>query len=230
MAKLVVTLNGAVLDNYFIDKAQISIGRRTGSDIHLDDPGVSKEHATIQTVGNDHIFEDQGSTNGSTINGQRLAKRILQNGDVIGLGPYQLKYVNVKANAEMDYDRTLIINTSDRRIGEALSAAEKASASRTAVRTARPSRRATFPLGAVRGVKGGFAGQEIELEQPLKTFGTAGKQVAVIVRRPQGYFITQVEGGKSARVNGQSIGDATLALQDGDLIEVGPDKLEFILN
>jgi hypothetical protein len=230
MAKLVVTLNGAVLGNHFIDKERISIGRRSGCDIHLDDPGVSKEHAIIQTVGNDHIFEDPGSTNGSTINGQRMAKRILQNGDVIGLGAYQLKYVNVKANADMDYDRTLMINTSDRKIGAALSAAEKASASRAAVRTARPSRRASFPLGAVRGVKGGLAGQEVELERPLKTFGTPGKQVAVITRRPQGYFITHVEGGKTARVNGRSIGEVSQALQDGDVIEVGQDKLEFILN
>lgn len=230
MAKLVVTLDGAVLDNHFIDRELIAIGRRMGSDIHLDDPGVSKEHAIIRTVGNDHIFEDSGSTNGSTINGQRMSKRILQNGDVIGLGSYQLKYVNVKANADMDYDRTLMINTADREIGAVLSAAEKGSACRAAVRTARPSRRASFPLAAVRGIKGEWAGQQIELEQPLKTFGTAGKQVAVITRRPQGYFITHVEGGKTARVNGQPIGDSTCALQDGDLIEVGQDKLEFILN
>lgn len=229
MAKLVVTLNGAVLSNYFIDKNDLAIGRRSGSDIHLDDPGVSKEHAVIRTVGNDHIFEDLGSTNGSTINGQRLTRRILQNGDVIVLGPFQLKYVNVKANAEMDYDRTLMINTTDQKIGAALSAAEKA-ANRPAVRTARPSRRSTFPLGAVRVVKGSLIGQEIELEQPLKTFGTAGKQVAVLMRRPQGYFIFHVEGAKTARVNGHAIGDGSLLLQDGDVIEVGQEKLEFVLN
>jgi ribosomal protein S4 len=39
-----------------------------------------------------------------------------------------------------------------------------------------------------------------------------------------------VEGGKTARVNGRSIGEASQALQDGDVIEVGQDKLEFILN
>ena len=67
MAKLVVMLNGAMVGNHFIDKGRITIGRRSGNDIHLDDPGVSKEHAVIQTVGNDHIFEDLGSTNGSTL-------------------------------------------------------------------------------------------------------------------------------------------------------------------
>ena len=117
MAKLVVILNGAMVGNHFIDKGRITIGRRSGNDIHLDDPGVSKEHAVIQTVGNDHIFEDLGSTNGSTLNGSRITKHILQNGDVIELGAYQIKYANIKANPEMDYDRTMMIRTVDREIG-----------------------------------------------------------------------------------------------------------------
>jgi pSer/pThr/pTyr-binding forkhead associated (FHA) protein len=81
----------------------------------------------------------------------------------------------------------------------------------------------------VKGVRGQFAGKEIELEQPLKTFGTEGRQLAVITRRPQGYFITHVEGKKTARVNRHAIGDEPHALQDGDLIEVGQEKLEFFL-
>lgn len=227
MAKLIVTLNGAVVGNYFIDKTRITIGRRSSNDIHLDDPGVSKEHAVIQTVGNDHIFEDLGSTNGSVVNGSRITRHILQNGDVIGLDGYQLKYVNVKANPEMDYDRTLMIRTVDREI--AAHSDGKEGAQQVSVQTARPSRRSSFPLGGVKGVKGEFAGKEIELERPLKTFGTAGRQVAVITRRPQGYFITHVEGRKAARLNSHAIGNEPHALQDGDLIEIGQEKLEFFL-
>jgi pSer/pThr/pTyr-binding forkhead associated (FHA) protein len=226
MAKLVVILNGAMVGNHFIEKGRITIGRRTSSDIHLDDPGVSKEHAVIQTVGNDHIFEDLGSTNGSTINGNRITKHILQNGDVINLGAYQLKYANIKANPEMDYDRTMMIQPADRQVA---AMAPPADAEVSSPSTARSSLRAGFPLGGVRGIKGEFAGQKIELERPLKTFGKIGEQVAVIMRRPPGYFITQVEGNKTARVNGQAIGTEVRALQDGDVIEVGQEKLEFFL-
>ena len=228
MAKLVVILNGAMVGNHFIDKGRITIGRRSGNDIHLDDPGVSKEHAVIQTVGNDHIFEDLGSTNGSTMNGSRITKHILQNGDVIELGAYQLKYANIKANPEMDYDRTMMIRTVDREIGAVPQSAGR-EASHASVSTARSSLRAGFPLGEVRGIKGEFAGQKIELERPLKTFGTTGEQVAVIMRRPPGYFITHVEGNKTARVNGQAIGNEPCTLQDGDVIEVGQEKFEFFL-
>lgn len=222
MAKLVVTSNGAAAGNYFIDRARVVIGRRPGSDILLGGAAVSKEHAVILTVGNDHIFEDLGSTNGSAVNGSRVARHILQNGDVIGIDGYQLRYVNIKANPEMDYDRTLMISAADfdRKEGEHR---------HVSVPTARPSRRSGFPLGGVKGVRGEFAGAEIELAQPLKTFGTAGRQLAVITRRPQGYFITHVEGKKTARVNRRAIGDGPHALRDGDVIEVGQEKLEFFL-
>jgi hypothetical protein len=226
MAKLVVILNGAIVGNHFIDKGRISIGRRSGNDIYLDDPGVSKAHAVIQTVGNDHIYEDLGSTNGSTMNGSRITKHILQNGDVINLGAYQLKYANIKANPEMDFDRTMMIRSVDREIGASQQPAGSGAGSPS---TARSSLRASFPLGGVKGIKGEFAGQKIELERPLKTFGTAGEQVAVISRRPPGYFITHVEGNKTARVNGQPISSEPMALQEGDVIEVGQEKLAFFL-
>lgn len=226
MAKLVVTLNGAMVANHFIEKSRITIGRRSGNDIHLDDVGVSKEHAVIQTVGNDHIFEDLGSTNGSTINGERVTKHILQNGDTVVLGAYQLKYANIKANPEMDFDRTMMIDTADREIGAVPQSAGK-DASHASVSTARSSLRENFPLGAVKGIKGEFAGQNIELKRPLKTFGTPGEQVAVIQRRPSGYYITHVEGNKTARVNGKAIGDEPYTLQDSDVIEVGQEKLKF---
>jgi pSer/pThr/pTyr-binding forkhead associated (FHA) protein len=227
MAKLVVILNGTMVGNHFIDKGRITIGRRSGNDIHLDDLGVSKEHAVIQTVGNDHIFEDLGSTNGSTINGSRVTRSILQNGDVIEVGAHQIKYANIKANPEMDFDRTLMIHTVDQGIGAVSQSAGREAGSHASVSTARSSLREGFPLGEVRGIKGRFAGQKIELERPLKTFGMAGEQVAVIVRRPSGYFITHVEGSKSARVNGQAIGSEPQALHDGDVIEVGQEKIEF---
>lgn len=229
MAKLVITQKDTVVGHHFIDKARVTIGRKAGNDIVLDDPGVSKAHAAILTVGNDHIFEDLGSTNGSSVNGIRTNRHILQNGDTIKLDGFQLKYINVKANPDMDFDRTMMIRTVDREIGAAARATtEKGDA--PSVQTARPSRRAHFPLGSVKDLNGKFGENEIELEPSLQTFGTPGRQVAVVMRRPQGYFIAHVEGSKPARVNGKAIGQEEFqALQDGDVIEVGQEKLEFYL-
>src|SRR5580765_2465584 len=85
------------------------------------------------------------------------------------------------------------------------------------------------PLGAIQLLSGGNAGKELELTKPLTTLGKPGVQVAVLTRRPQGYFITHVEGTKRPSVNGQEIGAAPHSLKDHDVIELAGVKMEFFL-
>ncbi len=85
------------------------------------------------------------------------------------------------------------------------------------------------PLGAIQLLSGGNAGKELELTKPLTTLGKPGVQVAVLTRRPQGYFITHVEGDKRPTVNGQEIGAAPHSLKDHDVIELAGVKMEFFL-
>jgi len=85
------------------------------------------------------------------------------------------------------------------------------------------------PLGAIQLLSGGNAGKELELTKPLTTLGKPGVQVAVLTRRPQGYFITHVEGASRPTVNGQEIGAAPHSLKDHDVIELAGVKMEFFL-
>jgi len=85
------------------------------------------------------------------------------------------------------------------------------------------------PLGAIQILTGGNAGKELELAKPLTTLGKPGVQVAVLTRRPQGYFITHVEGAKNPNVNGETIGTAPHPLKDHDVIELAGVKMEFFL-
>jgi pSer/pThr/pTyr-binding forkhead associated (FHA) protein len=87
--------------------------------------------------------------------------------------------------------------------------------------------KSTQPLGAIQLLSGGNAGKELELSKPLTTLGKPGVQVAVLTRRPQGYFITHVEGAQRPTVNGQPIGSAPHALKDHDLVEIAGIKMEF---
>jgi len=89
--------------------------------------------------------------------------------------------------------------------------------------------KAAQPLGAIQILSGGNAGKELELTKPLTTLGKPGTQVAVLTRRPQGYFITHVEGAQHPTVNGQSIGSAPHALKDHDVVEIAGVKMEFFL-
>jgi len=85
------------------------------------------------------------------------------------------------------------------------------------------------PLGAIQLLSGANAGRELELTKPLTTLGKPGVQVAVLTRRPQGYFITHVEGANRPSVNGQAIGAAPHSLKDHDVIELAGVKMEFFL-
>jgi pSer/pThr/pTyr-binding forkhead associated (FHA) protein len=85
------------------------------------------------------------------------------------------------------------------------------------------------PLGAIQLLSGANAGKELELTKPLTTLGKPGVQVAVLTRRPQGYFITHVEGANKPAVNGQAIGTAPHSLKDHDVIELAGVKMEFFL-
>jgi len=85
-----------------------------------------------------------------------------------------------------------------------------------------PVRRATLKL-----MSGGNAGKELELTKPLTTLGKPGVQVAVVTRRPQGFFITHVEGANKPIVNGKAIELQAHALNDHDVIELAGVKVEF---
>jgi len=224
MAKLVVSQDGMVEGHYFLDKPRFTLGRLPDSDIHLNHPGVSNMHAVIVTVSNDHILEDMGSTNGTLINGEKITKHILQNNDVIELGCYQLKYVNQRATSGMDFDKTMIttvaITEHDHLTPQSVLATAVSSA--RAVKT-------SFPLGGVRHVKGEFAGHDILIDAPLKTFGRPGTQLLMISRRPLGYYVTHVEGRRMPRINGKSIGTQPVLLNTKDHVEVADLELEFYL-
>jgi DNA-binding winged helix-turn-helix (wHTH) protein len=68
------------------------IGRAPDALVTIDDPLVSRQHARIALAGGVLTLEDLDSRNGTTRNGQRVsAVALLINGDVIGVGPVQLR-------------------------------------------------------------------------------------------------------------------------------------------
>jgi hypothetical protein len=124
---------------------------------------------------------------------------------------------------------------------EAAKAAEKAAAKvssaaldQTSGGTARPvPAGGGMPLGKLQVLNGPIAGKELELTKALITLGKPGTQVAVISRRPQGYFLTHIEGdGKNDNypvVNNTPIGPQAYAIKNGDIIELAGIKMEFNL-
>ncbi len=72
---------------YEMNKGIITLGRDITNDIVINDPEVSRHHCRLTQGGGGYTMEDLGSTNGTFVNGQRLAgARPLSHGDMVGLG------------------------------------------------------------------------------------------------------------------------------------------------
>lgn len=81
------------------------IGRDLGNDFSIEDPEVSRRHACVTRKGKDYSIEDLGSTNGTFVNGIRVAgQQALHDGDIIGLGQIVLAY---EETVEVSNDATL---------------------------------------------------------------------------------------------------------------------------
>jgi pSer/pThr/pTyr-binding forkhead associated (FHA) protein len=72
---------------YSLEGDQIVIGRDSTNGVVINDSEVSRKHARLTFQGGKYVLEDLGSTNGTFVNGQRLAgPAVLRNGDVISFG------------------------------------------------------------------------------------------------------------------------------------------------
>ena len=222
MAKLILSLEGSVLREVPLDKERITIGRKPHNDIKIDNLAVSGEHACIVTILDDSFLEDLGSTNGTLVNGNPIKKHILQNNDLIEIGKYRLKYVSESPasgqSSVKEFEKTMELRSLGTMSGPGPAAAGPAARGPE-----------SLPTAAILILTGPSAGKELELTKNLTTVGKPGVQVAVITRRPQGYFITHVEGANRPTVNGQQIGAAPHSLKDHDVIELAGVKMEFFL-
>jgi len=75
---------------------EIVIGRSSDLDMVLVEDMVSRKHAKISTVGNQIVISDMGSTNGTFVNGEKVKKARLKEGDRILIGTSIIKLVSVE--------------------------------------------------------------------------------------------------------------------------------------
>ncbi len=255
MAKLILSLDGSVIRELPLDKERITIGRKPQNDIQIENLAVSSEHACVVTILNDSFLEDLGSTNGTLVNGAPIKKHILQNSDLIEIGKYKLRFVNdgpaVNQTTVEDFERTMVLRAPSAASRPAqpspppsLQPSLQPTAPAAPVVESRPApalvttppppraieaapASAATQQACIQIMSGPGVGKELQLTKSLTTLGKPGVQVAVITKRPQGYFITHVEGAKFPVLNGRTLDNQAHALGDHDMIEIAGVKMEF---
>ena len=224
MAKLILSMDGLVLKEIPLVKERMTVGRKAHNDIQIDNMAISGEHAAVVTILSDSFLEDLNSTNGTLVNGQPVKKHFLKDGDVIELGKYKMKYRAAPAASgeASDYSGTVGVASIP---GPGLAhGADVLATSQAASNVAPPGP----PAAAIRLLSGSNAGHQLQLTKTLTTLGKPG-QVAVIARRPHGYFLTHAEGAAFPVLNGRVVDAQAQRLEDHDLIEMAGVKMEFFL-
>lgn len=104
--------SGEVLQEYPLDKLEISIGRAPTSDILLSkDKLTSRRHATVHYENGEYLLRDERSANGTFVNGQQIDEnvpKLLNDGDHVGIGEHELIF-RTFASTSVENEKTIMV-------------------------------------------------------------------------------------------------------------------------
>jgi pSer/pThr/pTyr-binding forkhead associated (FHA) protein len=80
-----------------VDKQRIVLGRSRDCDIQLADPNVSRRHAELRQEGATFWIVDLESTNGVEVNGKRVKRAKLDDGDTFTVGSTDVRFAREPA-------------------------------------------------------------------------------------------------------------------------------------
>jgi eukaryotic-like serine/threonine-protein kinase len=91
---LTLVLPTGEVQRFPFDRTEFTIGKGAGNDIVVEDPAVSRSHATLRWENGEWLVFDHGSKNGSFVNERRVSGSYpLRPGDVLLMGRTQLSIV-----------------------------------------------------------------------------------------------------------------------------------------
>jgi len=256
MAKLILQCEDRAAQEYAVEK-MVTIGRLSDNTVVLDHPSVSSHHACVFSDGEHCIVEDLQSTNGTFVNGRRVARRTLLNGDVVLVGKHKIVFdqlasaqpgapagtESVANNGETVFldNRTLLdklfIDSDTYRKSEALSARLTDLEHHAAMAKSAAGQSESADVGVLRVVAGPSDQAEYRLDKHTSLIGKAPSSLV----RLQGWFkpsvavaITRNRQGYVATlvggntfVNSQPLNGRRHELKDGDVLEVSGLILAF---
>lgn len=86
MSSLILITEDYPRQAFQLGRAMLMIGRDDSSEIHVPDDSVSRNHASIVFDGQNFVVRDNGSTNGTYVNGERVSRHNLRHHDLIRFG------------------------------------------------------------------------------------------------------------------------------------------------
>jgi pSer/pThr/pTyr-binding forkhead associated (FHA) protein len=238
MAKLSLMFENKLVKEVPVGPRPVTIGRSPDNDLPVDNLAVSNHHARVYFEGSRLVVEDLDSLNGTFVNDLRVERATLHDGDSIWIGKHHIK-VDATADKTLPWEsgkkavapsinETMVLDTKARRdmLQQAAAMGERSQFS--------PGR---LKMATLVILNGRLDQKEYVLTNRLTVIGKSPMatvrlrgwfkpQVAAqINQRDDGYYLGP--GAKVPLVNGSPIQGST-RLSDGDLIEVGGIRMNFI--
>jgi pSer/pThr/pTyr-binding forkhead associated (FHA) protein len=92
MAELFLKFEDRVLQEILLSGGTVTIGRQPDNVFRIDNPAVSGHHAKVYAEGDHYVIEDSESFNGTYVNGQRISKAVLKDGDNATIGKHTIEF------------------------------------------------------------------------------------------------------------------------------------------
>jgi len=92
MAELFLKFEDRVLQELLLSGGTVTIGRQPDNVLRIDNPAVSGHHAKVYAEGDHYVIEDSESFNGTYVNGQRISKVVLKDGDNATIGKHTIEF------------------------------------------------------------------------------------------------------------------------------------------
>jgi hypothetical protein len=251
-ARVVVSLDDAIVTEVELTKPVTVVGRHPGCDIVIDHPAVSGRHMLFRVVNRTVYAEDLASTNGVRVNGLATSHQVVHHLDLVEVGRHKLHFFDdemlaggvgsLESTVQTDYERTQM----GAHVAEARRPAEVAVVNRgeeDLSRTQYIPRDASLRLGpaqesvrteaagtqlALRVLAGGRPGEMVSLNRPNTMIGAAGADTALVIRRGQSYFLARLSGSRAPRLNRKELAPGTHPIAPQDVIDVGGWSFEVI--
>lgn len=211
---------------------EVTIGRTHNNDIHIDNPGVSAAHAVIQSKGDDFFIVDAGSKNGTYVNGRKISRHKLENGDVITIFKHRLEFVPWVADGDSDprpegaglIDQSGTVQMDASRIGDILAQHEGKDGAteirvELSVRTPEGKERILYLTEASYCI-----GKKTDCV--VKTTGLLAPLVSARLQRQGSNYLAIPEKRGELVINGESV-ETPVLLEHGDQMEVRKLRIRY---
>ena len=101
MAKMIISRDAQAVQEVELGAGRTTIGRHPHNDVVIGHQAVSARHAAVTSIDGASMLEDLDSSNGTFLNGQRITRAALADGDRVTIANFDLEYLAAAASTAL---------------------------------------------------------------------------------------------------------------------------------